>query len=67
MPDSDPTPDEIAGMAWWDNLAEVGRTYWLEVAKGAVANPSPADAWDACKRVTGRGKQATQDHPSRIG
>jgi hypothetical protein len=52
--DDDPTPDEIEGLAWWRGLSDTARGYWLEVAKGTVANPSPADAWAASKRVADR-------------
>jgi hypothetical protein len=52
--DGDPTPDEIEGLAWWRGLSDTARVYWLEVAKGTVANPSPADAWAASKRVADR-------------
>jgi hypothetical protein len=52
--DGDPTPDEIAGLAWWRGLSDTARGYWLEVAKGTVANPSPADAWAASRRVADR-------------
>jgi hypothetical protein len=31
-----------------------GGRHWLEVAKGTVANPTPADAWAASKRVAER-------------
>jgi hypothetical protein len=52
--DGDPTPDEIEGLAWWRGLSDTARGYWLEVARGTVANPSPADAWAASKRVADR-------------
>jgi hypothetical protein len=52
--DSDPTPDELEGLTWWRNLSDTARVYWLEVAKGTVANPTPADAWAASKRVADR-------------
>ena len=40
---SDPSREELEGLAWWHDLSDTGRTYWLEVAKGTVADPSPAD------------------------
>jgi hypothetical protein len=60
MSDSDPTPDETAGMKWWRGLPESARAYWLEIARGSTAKPTPADAWEACKRVTARA--ARQPH-----
>ena len=51
---SDPSREELEGLAWWHGLSDTGRTYWLEVAKGTTANPSPADAWAASKRVADR-------------
>ena len=43
------TPDEAAGIAWWNRLTEAERAQWLAVAGSAV----PADAWVAYKRQTG--------------
>ena len=40
------TRDEKDGIAWWNGLTEVARSYWLSVAGSAV----PADAWAAYKR-----------------
>jgi hypothetical protein len=57
MSNDDPTPDEIEGLAWWRGLSDAGRVYWLEVAKGTVANPTPADAWAASKRVAVRSQE----------
>jgi hypothetical protein len=54
MPDSDPTPDETAGMKWRSHLSETGQAHWLEIARGSTAKPLPADAWEAFKRVTAR-------------
>ncbi len=45
---------ELEGLAWWHGLSDIGRTYWLQVAKGTIANPGPADAWAASKRVADR-------------
>ena len=42
-----PTPDETAGMVWWNSLAETDRAAWLGQADSAV----PADAWAAYKRL----------------
>ena len=44
--DREPTPDETAGMAWWNSLTEADRADWLARAGSAV----PADAWAAYKR-----------------
>lgn len=43
--DQEPTPDEAAGMVWWNSLAESDRAAWLARADSAV----PADAWAAYK------------------
>jgi hypothetical protein len=59
--DGDPTADELEGLAWWHGLTETARSYWLEVAKGTVANPSPADAWAASKRVADRAVPRNQE------
>ena len=40
------TPDERSGMAWWNALAEIQRTYWLCEANTAI----PAEAWAEYKR-----------------
>lgn len=45
--DREPTPDETAGMVWWNSLAESDRAAWLARAGNAV----PADAWAANKRL----------------
>ena len=45
--DREPTPDETAGMVWWNSLAEADRAAWLARAGSAV----PADAWAAYKRL----------------
>jgi len=46
-----PTEDEIRGMAWWNQLSESRRLYWLEKASvgGRVWDVSAADAWAAYK------------------
>ena len=42
-----PPPDERAGMAWWNDLSEAARLYWLRQAgdTGRVA-----DAWAVYQR-----------------
>lgn len=45
MTERQPTPDERAGMTWWNGLAEPERASWLSAAGSAVA----ADAWGAFK------------------
>ena len=45
-----PTADEIAGMAWWNNLKPIERVCWLTTAGHAC---SVADAWAAYKRSQG--------------
>lgn len=56
---SEPTPDEEAGMAWWNALSEADRTRWLQQAGTAV----PAIAWACYKgsreRSRETGKPAT--------
>jgi hypothetical protein len=49
MVDREPTPEEQAGMDWWNSLSEAAREYWLGQAAGAG---SAADAWEAYKRVS---------------
>ena len=44
--DREPTPDETAGMVWWNSLSEADRADWLMRAGSAV----PADAWAVYKR-----------------
>ena len=41
--DRKPTPDEAAGIAWWNGLPQTDREHWL-VRGGAAA---VADAWKA--------------------
>ena len=40
------TPDEAAGIAWWNTRTPSERARWLSVAGSAA----PADAWAAFKR-----------------
>jgi hypothetical protein len=40
-----PTPDELAGIGWWNGLSKEARKYWLNHADTAV----PAVAWAAFK------------------
>ena len=42
------TPDDDAGMAWWNGLSEADRCYWCLAAMTAV----PADAWKYFRLVT---------------
>jgi hypothetical protein len=42
----EPTPDETAGVVWWNSLSEGERAAWLARAGTAI----PADAWAAFKR-----------------
>ncbi|TIV92525.1 MAG: hypothetical protein E5V85_28495 [Mesorhizobium sp.] len=44
--DREPSPDETAGMVWWNSLTEGDRADWLARAGSAV----PADAWATYKR-----------------
>ncbi|MGH8208107.1 MAG: hypothetical protein ACREU6_00660 [Steroidobacteraceae bacterium] len=57
----DPTPDELAGITWWNGLGQADRMRWLdrawrrnEQAAGRISYslldfPSAADAWEAFK------------------
>lgn len=42
-----PTPDEEAGMIWWNSLDRIERGYWLALANTAI----PAEAWECFKRA----------------
>jgi hypothetical protein len=44
--DREPTPDEAAGMSWWNGLSEMARAFWLRQSGGITA----ADAWAEWKR-----------------
>lgn len=46
MDEREPTPDELAGMAWWNALTESERRMWLRAANTAT----PADAWAYFKK-----------------
>ena len=50
-PEDLPSPDEIAGMAWWAALSRVKRLLWLTQAAGSAAGASAASAWSAFKRA----------------
>lgn len=51
--DRKPTPDETAGMVWWNSLTEADRAAWLARAGSAV----PAEAWAAYQRLGGVERQ----------
>jgi hypothetical protein len=57
MSEQEPTPDEVAAWTWWRGLNETEQAYWGAVAAGTTANPTPADAWAAMRRVTQRSQQ----------
>jgi hypothetical protein len=42
------TPDEAAGIAWWNGLTEEDRRFWLAAALTAT----PSVAWEYFKRST---------------
>lgn len=49
------SPDERAGIAWWNALSNVARVYWLERASAESGrkhafDASPAEAWRSYKR-----------------
>lgn len=51
--DRSPTPDEAAGMAWWNSLGEIARGYWLSRANcGTVADAYAAFKRDQASRST---------------
>lgn len=52
-----PTPDEIAGMAWWNSLPEHDRTHWMSRA-GDTGRA--ADAWAVFKRESFPGSDMTE-------
>ena len=41
--DHAPSANDLAGMAWWNNLRPFDRAYWLSEAGSAA----PVDAWNA--------------------
>lgn len=43
----DPAGDAVAGITWWNGLAEAERRHWLDAAGSAVV----ADAWAVWKRA----------------
>ncbi|WP_413168805.1 hypothetical protein [Burkholderia latens] len=49
--DRQPTPDERAGMDWWNGLSEGERLEWLLRSRGDRA----VDAWEAYKRAAQQG------------
>lgn len=51
--DREPTPDEQAGIDWWNSLSEAAREYWLAKASG----DSAAAAWEAYKRAQPAGSR----------
>jgi hypothetical protein len=54
MIDQKPTADELAGMAWWNALAEDQRAYWLSEADTAIRRR--ADQLPAARTFFGRGR-----------
>ena len=58
MSERKPTADELAGMAWWNNMSERERGAALQLAKANTA----AEAWDWQKSVleTGEGPDVRQ-------
>ena len=40
------TEDEKAGIAWWNSLTHMARSYWFETGGTAVV----AEAWECFKR-----------------
>ncbi len=62
MSERKPTADELAGMAWWNNLSERERGAAMQLSKGNTA----AEAWDWQKSVleTGEGPDIRQVYGS---
>lgn len=56
----EPTADERAGMAWWNDQTPHERSYWCRAAD----SPRPADAWAAYKRHAARDRAAAADPQS---
>ena len=54
----EPTPDEAAGMAWWNGLTVVARNFWAEQT-GDIGAPI-AECWAEYKR-----QQAAKKDPPR--
>jgi hypothetical protein len=48
-PDIVATPDDYAGVRWWNSLSERDRLFWLQKADSA----RPVDAWRAFKQGSG--------------
>jgi hypothetical protein len=51
-----PTEDERRGMAWWNELSDTARVYWLDQASVGrrLWDISAADAWAAFKESESR-------------
>lgn len=47
--DREPSPDELAGIAWWNALDEAARRHWMQRAGNTGR---AADAWATCKRAS---------------
>ncbi len=60
-----PSPDEVAGMTWWNGLTETERGRWLRAAGSSV----PADARATYKRAQAHEAkaeaEAQRDHQPR--
>lgn len=52
----EPTPDEQAGMTWWNEMDERGRRYWMQRA-GDTGRA--VDAWEAFKRAVAAGENVS--------
>ena len=60
MTTTEPTADELAGMAWWNSLDKSERAYWLAEARSAV----PAEAWATYQS---RPRYTVTEHPTALG
>ena len=49
------SPDQLAGITWWNGLTEQDRRFWLGCAVSAV----PGDAWEMYKRTRGGDAKST--------
>jgi len=50
------SPNEQAGIDWWNALTEQDRRFWMQAAASAV----PADAWAEFQRVH------AETHPGEV-
>lgn len=68
VPSPAPTPNERAGIVWWNGLRECERAYWLRRSAERVGTPnaSVATAWDEYQRVRAADAE-TAAAPAELG